>query len=123
MDKRQYMIVDIHPDSKKKYPTGDILSIEKCDVNNYTVQFNNGFRYKYGVKRLLFMSNPVSVDIKGKGVYYKRRKLENISEILKFSSERHSYYYIIYNNVRDVDILSPLKEVRFLDTNVAATPS
>ena len=101
MDKKQYMIVDIHSDSKKKYPTGDIVSIEKCDVNNYTVQFNNGSRYKYGVKRLLFMSNPVSVDFKDKGVYYKRRKLEDISEILKFSSERHSYYHIIYNNVRE----------------------
>lgn len=101
MDKRQYMIVDINPGSKNKYPTGDIVSIEKCDVNNYNVQFNNGFRYKYGVKRLLFMSNPVSVDFKDKGVYYKRRKLEDISEILKFSSERHSYYYIIYYNVRD----------------------
>lgn len=99
MDKERYMVVDTAEDCRKKYLTEDIAYVSELSPYLLEVRFNNGKVFRYGTTRLKYLKNPTLVDIEGKGVYYKRRKLENVSRILRYSNGKETYYHIIYNKV------------------------
>ena len=100
MNPRKYMIVDLEKKGDKRmFITEQVERISLGNNGLWTVVFSASQRiFNYNKSRLLFIENPLIIDIEEKGLYVKNRHIENVSELLKFENGRHCYYYVVYDN-------------------------
>lgn len=100
MDPRKYMIVDLDKKGDKRmFVTEQIVHISKNKNGLWAVKFSSSERiFNYNPARLLYLTNPISVDLNEKGLYIKNKHITNVSELLKYDDGRHCYYYVRYNN-------------------------
>ena len=100
MDARKYMIVDLEKKGdKRKFITEQVVHISQNDNGLWAVKFSTSQRiFNYNKSRLLYLTNPISVDLIEKGLYIKNRHITNVSELLRFDDGIHVFYYVIYNN-------------------------
>ena len=100
MDARQCMIIDLEKKGDKlMFITEQVVHISENKNGLWTVKFSTSPRiFNYNRARLLYITNPISIDIIEKGLYIKNKHITNVSELLKFDDGRHCFYHIIYNN-------------------------
>ena len=100
MDSRKYMIIDLEKKSDKRmFVTEQVVHISENNNGLWTVKFSTSQRiFNYNKSRLLYLTNPISVDLIEKGLYIKNRHITNVSELLKFDDGNHVFYHVIYNN-------------------------
>ena len=100
MNPRKYMIVDLEKKGDKRmFITEQVERISLGNNGLWTVVFSASQRiFNYNKSRLLFIENPLIIDIEEKGLYVKNRHIENVSELLKFENGGHCYYYVVYSN-------------------------
>ena len=100
MDARKYMIIDLEKKSDKRmFVTEQVVHISENNNGLWTVKFSTSQRiFNYNKSRLLYLTNPISVDLIEKGLYIKNRHITNVSELLKFDDGNHVFYHVIYNN-------------------------
>lgn len=100
MDSRKYMIIDLEKKGDKRmFVTEQVDHISENNNGLWTVKFSASQRiFNYNKSRLLYLTNPISIDLIEKGLYIKNRHITNISELLKFDDGKHCFYHIIYNN-------------------------
>ena len=100
MDPKQYMIVDLEKrGDRRMFVTGQVSSIKKNRNGLLTVRFTSSPRiFNYNPSRLLYLTDPTSVELEGKGVYIKNRHITDVEELLRFSDGRHVFYHAVYTN-------------------------
>lgn len=100
MDSRKYMIIDLgKKDDKQMFVTEQVVHISENNNGLWAVKFSTSQRiFNYNKSRLLYLTNPISIDLIGKGLYIKNRHITNVSELLKFNDGRHVFYHVVYNN-------------------------
>lgn len=100
MDSRKYMIIDLEKkDDKQMFVTEQVVHISENNNGLWAVKFSTSQRiFNYNKSRLLYLTNPISIDLIGKGLYIKNRHITNVSELLKFNDGRHVFYHVVYNN-------------------------
>lgn len=100
MDSRKYMIVDLEKNGDKRmFVTEQVVYISENNKGLWTVKFSTSQRiFNYNKSRLLYLKNPISIDLKEKGLYIKNKHITNVAELLKFDDGRHCYYHAIYSN-------------------------
>lgn len=100
MDPRRYMIVDLEKNGDKRmFVTEQVVHISEKNSGLWAVKFYASQRtFNYNKSRLLFLANPISVDLVEKGLYIKNRHITNVSELLKFEDWTHVFYHVVYNN-------------------------
>lgn len=94
------MIVDLERrGDKRMFITEQIDTISKNHNGLWSVRFLSSPRvFNYNDSRLLYLTNPESIDIGEKGLYIKNKHITNISEVLRFSNGRYTFYRVTYNN-------------------------
>ncbi len=94
------MIVDLEKKGDKRmFITEQVERISLGNNGLWTVVFYTSQRiFNYNKSRLLFIENPLVIDLEEKGLYVKNRHIENVSELLKFENGGHCYYYVVYDN-------------------------
>lgn len=100
MDAKQCMIVDLERrGDKRMFITEQVASISENKSGLWTVQFLSSSRvFNYNHSRLLYLTNPEKIDIGEKGLYIPNKHITNISELLRFTDGRHSFYRVAYTN-------------------------
>lgn len=100
MDSRKYMIIDLEKKGDKRmFVTEQVVHISENNNGLWAVKFSSSQRiFNYNKSRLLYLTNPISVDLIEKGLYIKNRHITNVSELLKFDDGRHIFYHVVYNN-------------------------
>ena len=100
MDAKQCMIVDLERrGDKRMFITEQVASISENKSGLWTVQFLSSSRvFNYNHSRLLYLTNPEKIDIGEKGLYIQNKHITNISELLRFTDGRHSFYRVAYTN-------------------------
>lgn len=100
MDTKQCMIVDLEQrGDKRMFITEQVASISENKNGLWTVRFSSSPRvFNYNHSRLLYMTNPEKIDIDEKGLYIQNKHITNISELLRFTDCRHSFYHVAYTN-------------------------
>ena len=94
------MIVDLEKrGDRRMFVTGQVSSIKKNRNGLLTVRFTSSPRiFNYNPSRLLYLTDPTSVELEGKGVYIKNRHITDVEELLRFSDGRHVFYHAVYTN-------------------------
>lgn len=100
MDSKKYMIIDLEKNCDKlKFITEQVVHISETKNGLWAVKFSTSPRiFNYNRARLLYITNPISIDLVEKGLYIKNKHITNVSELLKFDDGRHCFYHVIYNN-------------------------
>ena len=100
MDSRKYMIIDLEKKGDKRmFVTEQVVYISENNNGLWAVKFSTSQRiFNYNKSRLLYLTNPISVDLIEKGLYIKNRHITNVSELLKFNDGIHVFYHVVYNN-------------------------
>lgn len=100
MDAKQYMIVDLERrGDKRMFITEQVASISENKNGLWIVQFLSSPRvFNYNHSRLLYLTNPEKIDIGEKGLYIQNKHIANISELLRFTDGRHTFYRVTYTN-------------------------
>ncbi len=100
MDPRKYMIVDLEKrGNKRMFVTDQVVYINENKNGMWAVKFSTSQRiFNYNTSRLLYLTNPVSINLEEKGLYVRNKHITNVSELLRFDDGRHYYYYVVYNN-------------------------
>ena len=100
MDVKQYMIVDLdRQGDKRMFVTEQVSSIRENKNGLWSVQFSSSTRvFNYNRHRLLFLTQPDTIDLGEKGLYIKSRHITNANELLRFTDGRHTFYHVSYNN-------------------------
>lgn len=100
MDAKQCMIVDLEQRSDKRmFITEQVASISENKNRLWTVRFSSSPRvFNYNHSRLLYMTNPEKINIGEKGLYIQNKHITNISELLRFTDGRHTFYRVTYTN-------------------------
>ena len=100
MDSRKYMIIDLEKKGDKRmFVTEQVVHISENNNGLWAVKFSTSQRiFNYNKSRLLYLTNPISVDLIEKGLYIKNRHITNVSELLKFDYGRLIFYHVVYNN-------------------------
>lgn len=79
--------------------TSEIESIESNSATTYRVRFKNNSRpYTYSKEKVLWLSNPETINTSNSKVYLNGRQITDVREVLKFTAYNKSYWRIIYNN-------------------------
>ena len=79
--------------------TEQVASISENKNGLWTVRFLSSPRvFNYNHSRLLYLTNPESIDIGEKGLYVKNRHVTDASELLRFTDGRHAFYRVTYAN-------------------------
>jgi hypothetical protein len=94
------MIVDLEKKGDKQmFVTEQVVHISENINGLWSVKFSTSQRiFNYNKSRLLYLTNPISVDLIEKGLYIKNRHITNVSELLRFDDGKHCFYHVIYNN-------------------------
>ena len=100
MDPRKNMIIDLEKKGNKRmFVTEQVVHISENNNGLWAVKFSTSQRiFNYNKSRLLYLTNPISVDLIEKGLYIKNRHITHVSELLKFDDGRHVFYHVVYNN-------------------------
>ena len=100
MDAKQCMIVDLERrGDKRMFITEQVASISENKNGLWMVRFSSSPRvFNYNHSRLLYMTNPEKIDIGEKGLYIQNKHITNISELLRFTDGRHTFYRVTYTN-------------------------
>ena len=100
MDAKQCMIVDLEQrGDKRMFITEQVASISENKNGLWMVRFSSSPRvFNYNHSRLLYMTNPEKIDIGEKGLYIQNKHITNISELLRFTDGRHTFYRVTYTN-------------------------
>lgn len=100
MDTRQCMIIDLERrGDKRMFVTTQVASISENKNGLWAIRFATSPRvFNYNKARLLYLTHPEVVDVAEKGLYIKNKHISNVSEILRFSDVRHTFYRITYTN-------------------------
>ena len=94
------MIIDLEKKGDKQiFITEQVVHISENKNGLWAVKFSTSPRiFNYNRARLLYITNPISIDLTEKGLYIKNKHITNVSELFKFEDGRHCFYHIIYNN-------------------------
>ena len=94
------MIIDLEKKGDKRmFVTEQVIHISENNNGLWAVKFSTSQRiFNYNKSRLLYLTNPISVDLIEKGLYIKNRHITNVSELLKFNDGIHVFYHVVYNN-------------------------
>lgn len=100
MDAQKCMIVDLERrGDKRMFITEQIASISESKNGLWTVRFSSSPRvFNYNHSRLLYLMHPEVIDIGIKGLYVKNRHITDVSELLRFTDGRHTFYRVTYAN-------------------------
>lgn len=100
MDARRCMIIDLKRRGERRmFITEQVASINVNGNGLWTVRFSSSPRvFRYNYSRLLYLENPEAIDLGEKGLYVKRRRMTNVSELLRFTDGRHTFYRAAYAN-------------------------
>ncbi|MBO5155578.1 MAG: AAA family ATPase [Prevotella sp.] len=100
MDIKQYMIVDLEKrGDKRMFLTEQIATITMNNNGLWAVRFLSSPRvFNYNHSRLLYLSNPETIDIEEKGLYIKNKHVTDVSEVLRFTNGRYTFYHVTYNS-------------------------
>lgn len=100
MDTRQYLIVDLERrGDKRMFITEQVSSISENKNGLWAVRFSSSpCVFNYNKARLLYFTNPETIDFSEKGLYIKNRHINNVTELLRFSDNRHTFYRVTYTN-------------------------
>src|SRR5574344_2120746 len=96
MNPREYMIVDLmHRGNQKMFITEKVDDVKTVKWM-YEVSFSGAPRpYSYRRERLLVLSNPMKVDLAGRGLYIRKKHITDADEIYRFGDVDHSFWYIV----------------------------
>lgn len=100
MNPRKYMIIDLEKKGDKRiFVTEQVVHISENNNGLWAVKFSTSQRiFNYNKSRLLYLTNPIGVDLIEKGLYIKNKHINNVSELLRFDDGRHIFYHVVYNN-------------------------
>lgn len=100
MDTKQCMIVDLERrGDKRMFITEQVASISENKNGLWTVRFSSSPRvFNYNHSRLLYLTHPEAIDMGEKGLYVKNRHITDVSELLRFTDGRHTFYRVAYAN-------------------------
>ena len=100
MDTRQYMIVDLERrGDKRMFITEQVSFISENKNGFWAVRFSTSPRvFNYNKSRLLYYTDPDTIDFSEKGLYIKNKHINNVAEVLRFSDTRHTFYRVTYHN-------------------------
>lgn len=100
MDVRQCMIVDLERrGDKRMFITEQVTSISENKNGLWAVRFSSSPRvFNYNQARLLYLTHPESIDLGEKGLYIKNKHINNVTELLRFTNGRYTFYRVTYSN-------------------------
>ena len=100
MDARQYMIVDLERrGDKRMFITEQVSFISENKNGLWAVRFSSSTRvFNYNKARLLYFTDPETMDFSEKGLYIKNKHINNVAEVLRFSDTCHTFYRVTYHN-------------------------
>ena len=100
MDSQLYMIVDLERCGDKcMFITEQVSSISENKNGLWAVRFSSSTRvFNYNKARLLYFTDPETIDFSEKGLYIKNKHINNVAEVLRFSDTRHTFYRVTYPN-------------------------
>ena len=100
MDAQKCMIVDLERRGDKRvFITEQVASISENKNGLWTVRFLSSPRvFNYNHSRLLYLTHPEKIDLGEKGLYIKNKHITNVSELLRFTGGRHTFYRVTYSN-------------------------
>lgn len=100
MDSRKYMIIDLDKKGDKRmFITEQVVHISENKNGLWAVKFYSSSRiFNYNRARLIYITNPISIDLIEKGLYIQNKRITNISELLKFDDGSHCFYHITYKD-------------------------
>ena len=100
MDARQCMIVDLERrGDKRMFITEQVTSISENKNGLWAVRFSSSPRvFNYNQARLLYFTHPESIDLGEKGLYIKNKHINNVTELLRFTNGRYTFYRVTYAN-------------------------
>ena len=100
MDARQCMIVDLERrGDKRMFITEQVTSINENKNGLWAVRFSSSTRvFNYNQARLLYLAHPESINLGEKGLYIKNKHISNVTELLRFTNGRYTFYRVTYVN-------------------------
>lgn len=100
MDVRQCMIVDLERrGDKRMFITEQVTSISENKNGLWAVRFSSSPRvFNYNQARLLYLTHPESINLGEKGLYIKNKHINNVTELLRFTNGRYTFYRVTYSN-------------------------
>lgn len=100
MDARQCMIVDLERrGDKRMFITEQVTSISENKNGLWAVRFSSSPRvFNYNQARLLYFTHPESIDLGEKGLYIKNKHINNVTELLRFTNGRYTFFRVTYAN-------------------------
>ena len=100
MDAQKCMIVDLERrGDKRMFITEQVASISENKNGLWTVRFLSSPRvFNYNHSRLLYLTRPEAIDMGEKGLYIKNKHITDVSELLRFTDGRHTFYRVTYPN-------------------------
>lgn len=100
MDAQKCMIVDLERrGDKRMFITEQVASISENKNGLWTVRFLSSPRvFNYNHSRLLYLTHPEKIDLGEKGLYIKNKHITNVSELLRFTGGRHTFFRVTYSN-------------------------
>lgn len=100
MDAKQCMIIDLdRRGDKRMFITEQVASINENQKGLWKVRFLSSPRvFNYNHSRLLYLTRPETIDIGEKGLYVRNRHITNVSELIRFTDGRHTFYRVTYAN-------------------------
>jgi len=97
MDSQKYMIVDFQQQNEKPFITEHVASIQFKN-GFYRIKFNSGAEYDYRRNRIFYKGNPEKIDLEGRGLYVRKKHINDPEEVLKFSDENYTFWRVTYRN-------------------------
>ena len=100
MDVKQCMIVDLDKrGDKRMFVTERVYSISMNKKGLWAVRFQSSPHvFNYNPSRLLYLTNPETIDLGEKGLYINNKHINNVSELLRFGNNYYTFYRVTYDN-------------------------
>ena len=94
------MIVDLERrGDKRMFITEQVSFISENKNGLWAVRFSSSTRvFNYNKARLLYFTDPETMDFSEKGLYIKNKHINNVAEVLRFSDTCHTFYRVTYHN-------------------------
>lgn len=100
MNTKQCMIVDLEKfGDNRMFITEQVASI--CENKNglWTIRFSSSPRmFNYNYSRLLYLTNPETINLGEKGLYIKNKRINDVAELLRFTNGHYTFYRVTYTN-------------------------
>ena len=100
MDSHQCMIIDLEKrGDKQRFVTEQVSSIYKNKNGFWDVRFSSSPHvFNYNPSRLLYLTNPDTINLGEKGLYINNKHINNVAELLRFTDGHYIFYQVTYNN-------------------------